>query len=71
MFVLVENTGFGGYTKEFYTGKTYICQGQCYPVTCDNKHEAKQYTSEKRAVNACEKLNDKIERIFTVEKYED
>ena len=45
--------------KYYYAGYTYIHQGEYYGAFSDIE-EAKVYTSQKRAVNAMEKLKPKI-----------
>lgn len=69
MFVLFEH-GRNGYTKEYYVGKTYILQGEIFPYIANHEHEAKRYTSRKRAELACVKLNEKTGRNFGVEAIE-
>lgn len=66
MYILLENEGYG--CEDFYVGKTYTVQGECYPYTTNNKTDAKKYTSEGRARNALDKLNLKTGRSFIVEK---
>ena len=65
MFILAEKTQW---ELEFYKGKTYINQGEYYPVVDGCKSGAKTYISKSRAVNACEKLNKKAGRCFKVEE---
>ncbi|UYZ39106.1 hypothetical protein OD350_28965 (plasmid) [Clostridium beijerinckii] len=68
MIVLSEPSGI--IARVYYTGKTFINDGECHPITCcmDNKHRVKIYTSPGRARNACEKLNRKTGREFVVDK---
>jgi hypothetical protein len=63
MFILCEKTYWG---NEYYKGKTFIIQGECYPSASNNNEEAKQYTSKATADNACKKLNNKVGRCFEV-----
>lgn len=56
MFVLIESIG----SPEFYTGKTYVYEGDFYPTCSYNREDAKVYKSEKVALNSCNKLNSKI-----------
>jgi hypothetical protein len=66
VFILGERTGFGNMMLEFYAGKTYIVQGEYYPVTTNKKEEAKVYTSKARAENSCNKLINKVGRLFEI-----
>jgi hypothetical protein len=64
VFVLAADLTFAGI--EYYAGKTYIFQGEYYPVLCNRVEEAKQYTLRGRADNACIKLSKKVGRTFKV-----
>jgi hypothetical protein len=66
MFILKEKLTF---SVEYYIGKTYIVQGDNYPGTVGYPELAKKYTSENRAWNACNKLNEKTGRNFEVVEY--
>jgi hypothetical protein len=68
MYVLGEKTGFGYLLTEFYKGKTYQFQFQYYPSVTNKKEEAKKYSTEAKAINACKKLNNKVGRRFEVIK---
>lgn len=61
MFILVED-------QEFYVGKTYILQGECFPATVsiNYAHTAKRYNTKARAEIACKKLNIKVGWNFKV-----
>jgi hypothetical protein len=63
MYILKERVVF---STEFYLGKTYIYQGDCYPGVTTNRDEAKKYTTKVIAENACKKLNVKTGRNFEV-----
>ena len=53
----------------YYTGDTYIFQGEKYAVCDKDINKAKKYTSRKRAKNAAESLFGKIVNyVFTVEE---
>lgn len=56
MFALIESVG----SLEFYTGKTYIYEGELYPICSYFREDAKMYKSEKVALNSCNKLNSRI-----------
>ena len=60
---VLESESYGVGRKHFdgyYTGDTYIFQGEKYAV-CDTDFEkAKKYTSLKRAEKAKEALNEKV-----------
>jgi hypothetical protein len=66
MFVLGEKQNFGDDCYELYTGKTYMVQGEYYPVTTKLKDEAKKYSTRAIAENACGKLIRKVGRLFEV-----
>lgn len=59
-------------TKQYYIGKTYMHQGECYPNTCSwsSINEAKTYKTKEKAIKACEKLNERTGRSFIVEEIE-
>ena len=52
----VGNLHWDGY----YTGKTYIYEGEVYAICSTDINEAKIYSSLKRAENAAESLYNKI-----------
>ena len=61
----VGNNTWDGY----YTGDTYIFQGEKYAVCDKDINKAKKYTSRKRAENAAESLFRKtVNYVFTVEE---
>lgn len=41
---------------EYYTGSSYIVQGECYIESSRDKKESKVYTSQKRALSAMKKI---------------
>ena len=52
----------------YYTGKTYIYQGEVYAVCDTDINKAKKYSSLKRAENAAKSLFEKVENyVFEVE----
>lgn len=55
---------------DFYTGKTFISNGECYPCVSSNPNDAKKYTSEARAKNASDKLCEKVGRHFAIVPYD-
>ena len=60
----VSNHCWDGY----YTGKTYIYQGESYAACGNSLDLAKKYSSYNRAKSACEKLNRRICNYkFTIE----
>ena len=52
----------------YYTGKTYIHQGEVFPIT-DNKVEdrTKKYTSKIRAEKAAERISTKCDYVCSYE----
>jgi hypothetical protein len=64
MFVLAAKDHF---SMNYYTGKTYIVEGECYPCLSGDIKEAKRYTTRKRAENARLALNRKVGMNFMVE----
>jgi hypothetical protein len=66
VYVLVREEYNDG--REYYKGKTYMVQGEIYACTSYKQSEAKKYSSEARAINACKKLNNKVGRRFEVIK---
>ena len=57
---VIETRCFQEHHFEYYTGKSYICQGQYYLVFDKDVKEAKKYSSKKRAMNAMNKLQYKF-----------
>lgn len=56
----------------YYTGKTYIYQGEPYAICDTDLQNAKKYSSYNRAKSACEKLNRRICNYeFTVKEIEE
>lgn len=51
---------FNEYGYEYYTGKSYMYQGEWYLVFDKDSKEAKKYSSKKRAMNAMNKLQYKF-----------
>lgn len=74
MFVLKAQPYCGQYTRfsdGYYTGDTYIYQGEKYAVCEKDINKAKKYTSLKRAENAAKKMFDSIVNyVFDVEEIE-
>ena len=55
----------------YYTGKTYIHQGEPYAICENSLNLTKRYSSYNRAKSACEKLNRRISNYeFTVMEIE-
>lgn len=61
-YVLTSNTyGIGNeYWDGYYTGDTYIYQGEVYAVCDKDINKAKKYSSLKRAENAAKSLYNKV-----------
>ena len=57
--IKVYQDRFQRLVKSYYTGCIYTSQGDLYGAFADIE-EAKVYTSQKRAINAMEKLKPKI-----------
>lgn len=67
MFVLKSSSyGYASFDG-YYTGNTYVYQGEVYAVCDTDLSKVKKYSSEKRAANACDALNRKCSNyLFTV-----
>lgn len=53
----------------YYTGKTYIYQGEVYAVCDKDINKAKKYSSLKRAENAVKSLFERVKNyVFEVEE---
>ncbi|GGD04474.1 hypothetical protein [Enterococcus wangshanyuanii] len=61
-FVIRVSQNFGGgiEIEYYYSGTTYIVQGEVFGNFVDDIRNAKDYTSKKRAENAMEKLKNKV-----------
>ena len=60
------------YWDGYYTGKIYNMNKETYACVNTDIHNAKIYTNYKRALNAAEKLNNKVINYeFIVEEYKD
>jgi hypothetical protein len=51
----IENIG-SGFSDGYYTGESYIYQGEKFAVVDRNTENAKIYTSKARAENACKMM---------------
>lgn len=70
MAFVIRLTGIDLETN-YYSGKTYVYQGQTYPCYAKNIREAKEYVFRGRAESAAYKLDRKIADTCTVEEVEE
>lgn len=71
-YVLAENPFPRRFGDGYYTGDTYVYQGEIYAVCNKDLKKAKRYTSKKRAERAAAALFYKIcNYIFEVEEIEE
>lgn len=74
MYVLKAKPYEGRYrfSDGYYTGETYIFQGEKFAVVEMDIDKAKKYTSLKRAENAAERMLDTIANyVFDVEEFKE
>ena len=57
---------FGETTADFFTGKTYVKDGEAHPCISSDMSVAKKYLSSKTAVNAKRRLLEKTGKEFEV-----